>query len=33
MKCIRDWIANIRRRRERKRRMKKLRERDPFIYK
>jgi hypothetical protein len=33
MKYIRDWIANIRRRRERKLRIKKLRERDPFIYK
>ena len=33
MKYIKQWIANLRRKRARKRRMKDLRARDPFIYK
>lgn len=33
MKYIKRWIADWRRARERKRRIKELRARDPFIYK
>jgi hypothetical protein len=33
MKYIKKWITDFRRKRDRKRRMKALRDRDPFIYK